>query len=98
MYTATSTRRRAQAPIANWHREVAAEAAARAATPEGKIHRVDPDFESSFTVSNRDSQSNCWADWKTLGQPCKFQVPGRRKLHSGRKQVRLSENAFVEHI
>jgi hypothetical protein len=28
--------------------------------PEGKIHRVDPDFGSTLTASNRDSQSNCW--------------------------------------
>ena len=29
------------------------------ARPEGKIHRVDPDFGSTLTVSNRDFQSNC---------------------------------------
>ena len=27
--------------------------------PQGKIHRVDPDFGSTLTVSNRDFQSNC---------------------------------------
>jgi hypothetical protein len=43
---------------------------------EGKIHRVDPDFGSTLTVSNRDSHSNCWVDWKITGQPCEFQVPG----------------------
>ena len=41
---------------------------------EGKIHRVDPDFGSTFSVSNRGSQSNCWVNWKTMGQPCGFQV------------------------
>ena len=41
---------------------------------EGKIHRVDPDFGSTLTVSNRDSQSNCWVNWKIMGQPCEFQV------------------------
>jgi hypothetical protein len=41
---------------------------------EGKIHRNDPDFGSTLTVSNRDSQSDCWVDWKIMGQPCEFQV------------------------
>jgi hypothetical protein len=40
----------------------------------GKIHRVDPDFGSTLTVSNRDSQSNCLVNWKIMGQPCEFQV------------------------
>ena len=44
------------------------------AEPEGKIHRVDPDFGSTLAASNRDSQSNCWVNWKIMGQPCKFQV------------------------
>jgi hypothetical protein len=39
---------------------------------EGKIHRVDPDFGSTLTVSNRDYQSNCWVDWKIMGQPCEL--------------------------
>jgi hypothetical protein len=43
-------------------------------SPKGKIHRVDPDFGSTLTVSNRDSQSNCWVNWKIMGQPCEFQV------------------------
>jgi hypothetical protein len=43
---------------------------------EGKIHRVDPDFGSTLTVSNRDYQSNCWVNWKIVGQPCEFQVAG----------------------
>jgi hypothetical protein len=42
---------------------------------EGKIYRVDPDFGSTLTVSNRDYQSNCWVKWKIMGQPCEFQVP-----------------------
>jgi hypothetical protein len=42
--------------------------------PEGKIHRVDPDFGSTLTVSNRDYQSNWWVNWKIMGQPCEFQV------------------------
>jgi hypothetical protein len=41
---------------------------------KGKIHRVDPDFGSTLTVCNRDSQSKCWVNWKILGQPCGFQV------------------------
>jgi hypothetical protein len=40
----------------------------------GKIHRVDPDFGSTLTFSNSDSQSNCWVNWKIVGQPCEFQV------------------------
>ena len=35
---------------------------------------ADPDFGSSLTVSSRDSQSNCWVNWKILGQPCEIQV------------------------
>ena len=45
---------------------------------EGKIHRVDPDFGSTLTVSNRDFQSNCWVKWKIMGQTCEFQVLPRR--------------------
>ena len=45
---------------------------------QGKVHRVDPlvdpDFGSTLTVSNRDSHSNCWVNWKIMGQPCEFQV------------------------
>jgi hypothetical protein len=41
---------------------------------EGKIHRVDPDFGSTLPASNRVSQSNCWVNWKIMGQPCEFQV------------------------
>jgi hypothetical protein len=48
----------------------------RAARAEGKIHRVDPEFGSTLTVSNRDSQSNRWVNWKVMGQPCEFQVHG----------------------
>ena len=33
---------------------------------KGKIHRVDPDFGSTLTVCNRDSQSNCWVNWKII--------------------------------
>ena len=49
-------------------------ATASRAGAEGEIHRVDPDFGSSLTVSNRDSHSNCWVNWKIMGQPCGFQV------------------------
>jgi hypothetical protein len=45
-----------------------------AGTHEGKIHRVDPDSGSTLTVSNRDSQSDCWVNWKIMGQPCEFQA------------------------
>jgi hypothetical protein len=48
----------------------------RVADLQGKIHRVDPDFGSTLTASNRDSQSNCWVNWKIMGQPCEFQVCG----------------------
>jgi hypothetical protein len=46
---------------------------------EGKIHRVDPDFWSILTVSNRDSQSNFCVKWKITGQPCEFQVPAWKR-------------------
>ena len=39
-----------------------------------EIHRVDPDSGSTLTGSIRDSQSNCWVNWKIMGQPCEFQV------------------------
>jgi hypothetical protein len=41
---------------------------------KGEIHRVDPDFGSTLTASHRDSQPNCWVNWKIMGQPCDFQV------------------------
>jgi hypothetical protein len=41
---------------------------------EGKINRVGPDFGSPLPVSSRDSESNCWVNWKIVGQPCEFQV------------------------
>ena len=40
-------------------------------------HGIDPDFGSTSTASNRDSQPNCWANLKNLGQPCEFQVGPR---------------------
>ena len=45
---------------------------------KGKIHRVDPEFGSTLTVSNRDFQSNCWVNLRILGQPCEFYLVGRR--------------------
>jgi hypothetical protein len=39
---------------------------------EGEIHRVDPDFGSTFTASNRDSQSNCWFNLKSWVNPVNF--------------------------
>jgi hypothetical protein len=44
---------------------------------QAKIHRVDPEFGSTLTASNRDSQSNCWVNLKIMGQPCEFQVGAR---------------------
>jgi hypothetical protein len=41
---------------------------------EGRIHRVYPDFGSTLTVSDRDSQPNCWVSWKIMGQPCGSQA------------------------
>ena len=41
---------------------------------EGNIRRVGPDFGSTLTVSSRGLQSNCWVNWKVMGQPCEFQV------------------------
>ena len=43
--------------------------------PGRKSCRVDPDFGSTLTASNRDSRSNYWVNWKIMGQPCEFQVP-----------------------
>jgi hypothetical protein len=60
---------------------VSSDSSPEAATPvdsEGKIHRVDPDFGSTLTASNRDFQSNCWVNWKLMGQPCEFQVRAPR--------------------
>jgi hypothetical protein len=45
---------------------------------QGKTHRVGPDFGSTLTVSSRDYQSKCWVNWKSMGQPCEFQVCARR--------------------
>ena len=51
-----------------------AQGSARRWRRDGKIHRVEPDFGSTLTDSNNDSQSNCWVNWKIMGQPCVFQV------------------------
>jgi hypothetical protein len=48
----------------------------KSGAPQGEIHRVDPDFGSTLTAANRDSQSSCWVNWKIVGQPCEFQVLG----------------------
>jgi hypothetical protein len=48
---------------------------------KGKIHRVDPDFGSTLTISNRGSQSKCWVNLKIMGEPCEFQVLAVRVLH-----------------
>jgi hypothetical protein len=53
--------------------------------------RVDPDFGSTLTASNRDSQSKCWVNWKIVGQPCEFQV---RRVHP----PRAPSNVFVKII
>jgi hypothetical protein len=42
------------------------------------MHRVDPDFGSTLTVSNMDSQSNCWVNLRILSQPCEFYLRGPR--------------------
>ena len=59
---------------------------------KGKIHRVDPDFGSTLTVSNRDSQSNCWVNWKIMGQPCEFQVCVRKAVGHQRNQMQLKSD------
>ena len=41
---------------------------------EGNIQMVDPDVGSTLTVSSRDPQTNCWVNWKIMGQPYAFQV------------------------
>jgi hypothetical protein len=51
---------------------------AAAAGMQGTLHRVGPDFGSTLTVSNRDSQSNGWVSWKIMGRPCGFQASVRR--------------------
>jgi hypothetical protein len=47
-----------------------------------EIHRVDPDFGSTFTVSSREYQSKCWVNWKITGQPCDFQVQTTVNVHN----------------
>ena len=54
-----------------------------AARRRGEIHRVDPDFGSILTVSNRDSQSNSWVSWRILGQP-----PADGRLKARRRSAR----------
>jgi hypothetical protein len=58
--------------------------------PEGKAHRVDPDFGSTLPASNRDSQPNCWVNWKIMGQHSEFQLPARRGAwaRAGRERFR----------
>jgi hypothetical protein len=40
--------------------------------PQPEIHRVDPEFGSTLTVSNRDSQSNCWVNLRIWVNPVNF--------------------------
>jgi hypothetical protein len=56
----------------------------------GKIHRVDPDFGSTLTVSNRDSQSTRWVNWYIMGQPCEFQVCAAARSHHAARQSTAS--------
>jgi hypothetical protein len=55
------------------------------AAHEGKIHRVDPDFGSTLTVSNRDYQSKCWVNWKIMGRHVSFRLwqHGPRQARAG---------------
>ena len=56
---------------------------------KGKTRRVDPDFGSSLTASSVNSQSHCWVNWKSMGQPCEFQVPaGSPKAAAEAKEPR----------
>jgi hypothetical protein len=61
----------AQAALWRWSEQAAI---------EGEIHRVEPDFGSTLTVSSMDSQSNCWVNWEIVGQPCEFQVSDLAQL------------------
>ena len=73
-YNDNSRRRASTAPSRPAARSVFSARRGPRVRDEGKIYRVDPDFGSTLTVSNRDSQSNCWVNWKMMGQPCVFQV------------------------
>ena len=44
--------------------------------PRPEIHRVNPENGSTLTVSDRDSQSNCWVNLRILGRPCGFYLHG----------------------
>jgi hypothetical protein len=61
---------------------------------EGKIHRVDPHFGSTLTASSMDSQSNCWVNWKIMGQPCEFQVRIPRRRASSSWPARASSRSW----
>jgi hypothetical protein len=61
---------------------------------KGKIHRVDPDFGSTLTVSNRDPHSNCWVSWKTMAQPCGFQ-PHPKIQRAGDPHEPLSDVSYT---
>jgi hypothetical protein len=41
---------------------------------DGKTYRADPYFGSTLRISDRDPQSSCWVNLKTMGQPCALQV------------------------
>jgi hypothetical protein len=79
-----ASRAAARRPLRRWP----AVAAAVGRAPEGKNYRVDPDFGSTLTVSNRDSQSNRWVHWKIMGQPCEFQVWRRELFQLGAQEGR----------
>jgi hypothetical protein len=63
-----------------------------------KSHRVGPDFGSTLTVSNRDSQSNCWVNWNVMGQPCEFQIPGRPPTPRSLNVIRTGLARIVDHV
>jgi hypothetical protein len=47
-----------------------------AGTPRSSSPRITTRAPTGKVISNRDSQSNCWVNWKIMGQPCGFQVEG----------------------
>jgi hypothetical protein len=42
-----------------------------------EIHRIDPEFGSTLRRIQRDFQTNCWVNLRTLGQPSEFYLCGR---------------------
>ena len=48
-----------------------------------KFTGVAQTLGQTLAAASRDTRSNCWVDWKIMGQPCGFQLSERRATGTG---------------